>query len=91
MILKHLIVFLLIVCCSLAAEVEKPKLKDFKKFKLKYGISYSSREEESKRFKIWKSNFKFVQWHNQQASLGEFTYTLEMNEFGDMVRSLVTT
>ena len=47
---KYFIAISLIICsCLAAADLGKPKLKDFKKFKLKYGISYASREEESKR------------------------------------------
>ena len=36
---------------------------------------------------IWKTNLHMVEKHNLKAELGGHSYTLKMNQFGDMVSS----
>lgn len=40
------------------------------------------------RRQIWESNVQYIQKHNLEADRGLHTYTLGMNEYGDMVKSL---
>jgi len=42
-------------------------------------------QEEMFRMKIWIQNKIKIEKHNQAASLGEETYTLAMNQFGDLL------
>lgn len=48
-----------------------------------YGKTYISKEEELQRHVIWEANKKYVDNHNEYADV--FGFTLEMNEFADMV------
>jgi hypothetical protein len=48
------------------------------------GKKYEDAENMVRR-SIWEKNLKKIQHHNIRASLGEFTYTLGMNKYGDMV------
>ena len=44
--------------------------------------SYTSIEEEKLRFSVWLENKRYIDKHNE---LGEHSYTLRMNHYGDMV------
>ena len=48
-----------------------------------HGKQYLSAEEELQRQVIWESNKKYVDNHNEHADV--FGFTLEMNEFADLV------
>uniref|UniRef100_A0A8B9LFW5 Cathepsin L.1 n=1 Tax=Astyanax mexicanus TaxID=7994 RepID=A0A8B9LFW5_ASTMX len=60
---------------------------EFQEWKLKYGKSYDSEEEESQRKMIWMTNLKLVLEHNMLADQGLKTYRLGMNHFADMCNS----
>jgi Cathepsin propeptide inhibitor domain (I29) len=51
---------------------------------LSSGKKYEEAENRLRRT-IWEANLKKIQHHNIRAALGEFTYTLGMNKYGDMV------
>ena len=69
---------------TLAAAVSALELSDdWNVWKDHYGKSYSSEVEELRRYLIWLNNQKYVDQHNSQ----NFTYTLIMNEFGDLENS----
>jgi C1A family cysteine protease len=53
----------------------------FGQWKVAHGKAYASSEEEEKRFKIWSSNYDWVQQHNM---ISENTYTVGMTIFADM-------
>lgn len=53
------------------------------------GKVYEEAEDLTRRT-IWERNLKKIEHHNIRASLGEHTYTLGMNKYGDMVRSTST-
>ncbi|KAI4900453.1 hypothetical protein NFI96_009782 [Prochilodus magdalenae] len=57
---------------------------EFHAWKLKFGKSYGSEEEESRRKMIWLNNLKLVLEHNQLADQGIKSYRLGMNHFADM-------
>eukprot|EP01121_Diplochlamys_sp_Union-15-3_P014997 TRINITY_DN4873_c0_g1_i3.p1 TRINITY_DN4873_c0_g1~~TRINITY_DN4873_c0_g1_i3.p1 ORF type:complete len:322 (-),score=63.06 TRINITY_DN4873_c0_g1_i3:76-1041(-) len=54
---------------------------DFNAWKSIYGKSYSSVEEEAKRFSIWSQNAEFISQHNTNEGK---TYSVAMNKFGDL-------
>ena len=73
----------------LAAVSSKPMEYDsilkweWETWKETHGKRYSYEEEEMKRSQIWLQNKRFIENHNMN---GEATsYTLAMNEFGDLV------
>lgn len=41
--------------------------------------------DENDRRKIWEKSMKFVTKHNLEHSIGKHTFTVGMNQFGDMV------
>jgi len=56
----------------------------FAKFKTQYGKVYYDEHDEMYRRQVFASNLQYIRQHNEEASAGEHTYTLGMNEFGDM-------
>ncbi|KAL7873641.1 hypothetical protein AOLI_G00127120 [Acnodon oligacanthus] len=57
---------------------------EFHSWKLKFGKSYDSVEEESRRKRIWLDNRKLVLEHNMLADQGIKSYRLGMYHFADM-------
>jgi cathepsin L len=58
--------------------------EDWSAYKTKHGKNYETDAEENTRRGIWEMNLKKIQHHNIRHSLGEVTYTLGMNKYGDM-------
>jgi len=58
--------------------------KEWHAFKSAYQREYSVLEE-SFRKKIYVNNYKMIHEHNKEAAKGKHTYTLGMNEYGDML------
>ena len=56
---------------------------DWELWKTTHSKAYVSREEESLRREAWEANSQFIEQHN--ANSAEHGYTLEMNNFGDLV------
>ncbi|XP_007899284.2 procathepsin L [Callorhinchus milii] len=48
-----------------------------------HGKQYMEEEEIYKRM-IWEENMRFIQKHNQEHSMGKHTFTVEINQFGDL-------
>ena len=59
---------------------------DWFQFKQNHNKFYTSPEEENSKFGIWQLNKDLIEQHNKQFELGLVSYTLRMNEFGDLVR-----
>ncbi|KAI4898326.1 hypothetical protein NFI96_023821 [Prochilodus magdalenae] len=57
---------------------------EFDAWKVEFGKSYGSEEEESQRKMIWLNNLKLVLEHNLLADQGIKSYRLGMNHFADM-------
>ena len=45
-----------------------------------------SQMDEGPKRKIWEENMHMIDQHNLEAAQGQHSYTLGMNQFGDMVR-----
>jgi len=56
----------------------------FTKFKSQYAKVYYDEHDEMYRRQVFASNLQYIRQHNEEAAAGEHTYTLGMNEFGDM-------
>ncbi|XP_043576829.1 procathepsin L-like [Chiloscyllium plagiosum] len=57
--------------------------EDWKNWKSKHGKQYTEDEENSRRM-IWEDNMRFIEQHNLEYSMGKHTFTVGMNQFGDM-------
>uniref|UniRef100_A0AAZ3RZS3 Cathepsin propeptide inhibitor domain-containing protein n=1 Tax=Oncorhynchus tshawytscha TaxID=74940 RepID=A0AAZ3RZS3_ONCTS len=60
--------------------------KEFETWKVKYGKSYPSTEEEAKRKEMWLATRKRVMEHNVRAGNGLESFTMAVNHFADLVR-----
>ena len=50
-----------------------------------YGKQYLSSDEEAFRKTVFDLNQEYIDSHNEQYENGLVTFTLKMNQFGDMV------
>ena len=77
-----------VLLISLAAVVSAFQYtEEWEAWKKEYGRSYESADIELRRQIIWESNMIFVNEHNTHAD--EFGFTVEMNEFADLVSSMI--
>ncbi|XP_036449122.1 cathepsin L1-like [Colossoma macropomum] len=81
--MKVLLTLTALVVVAGAASVSLEDV-EFHAWKLKFGKSYGSVEEESRRKMIWLDNRKLVQEHNMLADQGIKSYRLGLNHFADM-------
>ncbi|XP_038835914.1 uncharacterized protein LOC120033578 isoform X2 [Salvelinus namaycush] len=58
--------------------------KEFETWKVKYGKTYPSTEEEAKRKEIWLATRKMVTEHNKRAENGQESFTMAVNHFADL-------
>ena len=49
------------------------------------GKTYSTNIEEARRQMAWQDNLMYVTKHNMEAAQGKHTYTVDMNQFADLV------
>nr|XP_032831778.1 cathepsin L1-like isoform X2 [Petromyzon marinus] len=52
-------------------------------WKSRYGKAYDEAEEGQRRL-VWEHNLKMIDRHNLEEALGKHSYTLAMNQYGDM-------
>ncbi|XP_066509444.1 uncharacterized protein [Hoplias malabaricus] len=79
-------VFLTVAALVAVAGADRVSMEDleFQSWKLKFGKSYSSAEEESQHKMTWLDNRKLIQEHNLLADQGIKSYRLGLNHFADM-------
>ncbi|XP_078063332.1 uncharacterized protein LOC144489321, partial [Mustelus asterias] len=56
---------------------------DWKIWKSQHEKQYTE-EEETHRRSIWEDNVRYIEQHNLEYSMGKHTFTVGMNEFGDL-------
>ncbi|XP_047495305.1 procathepsin L-like isoform X1 [Penaeus chinensis] len=77
--------FLTVFACVVAAAVASPSLRQqWHNFKAEHGRHYASPQEERYRLSVFEQNQQFIDDHNARFENGEVTFTLQMNQFGDM-------
>ncbi|XP_078054342.1 procathepsin L-like [Mustelus asterias] len=57
--------------------------EDWKIWKSQHEKQYTE-EEETHRRSIWEDNARYIEQHNLEYSMGKRTFTMGMNEFGDL-------
>jgi cathepsin L len=80
-----LLVLASIVACSSAAAIFDASLESsWVEFQKVHNKVYKTVEEATQRRLTWEANLKFINQHNLEHSLGQHTFTVAMNQFGDM-------
>jgi cathepsin L len=74
----------LLVGAYCAPMLNKQLDDEWESFKNVHKKQYNSVAEESARRTIWQANSATIVQHNSEAALGIHTYTLGMNEYGDL-------
>jgi len=82
--MKFLIALAMFVACASAASIDNNLMDaNWKAYKSQHGKSYETVEDVSRRA-IWEKNLVKIAAHNERAANGLHSYTLGMNQFGDM-------
>ncbi|ROT73988.1 cathepsin l [Penaeus vannamei] len=77
--------FSAVLACLVAVAAASPSLRlNWNKFKAEHGRRYASVQEERYRLSVFEQNQQFIDDHNARFENGEVTFTLQMNQFGDM-------
>jgi cathepsin L len=79
--IRSAILILFAVVVSEAMVLRNPQWIQFKKA---HGKSYATVEEEKARFFIFMNNLREIQEHNKEFEAGKKSFSLKMNQFGDM-------
>jgi hypothetical protein len=84
-LLFSILIFALIFLTRVSSSIFDATLNfHWKNFKQQHKKSYKNIEEETNRRLIWEANLKYINKHNNEASLLKHTFTLGMNKFGDL-------
>ena len=75
-------ILLALISVSFAAQLDV----EWQQWKTKYAKTYQDEAEESVRKLVWLDNRQFVQKHNSE----NHTFTVETNEFADLVSFQLT-
>ncbi|XP_072100216.1 cathepsin K-like [Mobula birostris] len=57
--------------------------EEWKNWKLQYNKDYAKDEEINRRI-IWESAMSYIEQHNREYAMGKHTFTVAMNQFGDL-------
>ncbi|XP_072924891.1 cathepsin K-like isoform X2 [Hemitrygon akajei] len=57
--------------------------EEWKNWKLQYNKHYAKDEEINRRM-IWESAMSYIEQHNREYKMGKHTFTVAMNQFGDL-------
>jgi len=78
------------LCVALLVAVVAAQLSEdqnqflFSRWVAQYNKAYASAADVKYRYNIWKENLETIRLHNEAADAGKHSYTLAMNEFGDL-------
>ncbi|XP_032903207.1 cathepsin L1-like [Amblyraja radiata] len=80
--------FLGLVVGSILAVASDDKLnsnldEEWENWKLQYSRQYAEGEETNRRM-IWESALSYIEQHNREYAMGKHTFTVKMNQFGDL-------
>jgi len=85
-IMAQVVVLALFCICMASAFLHDADVysKQFEAFKGQFGKRYATHKEHETRFAIFKNNADKIELHNNQALLGLKSYSLKMNQLGDL-------
>ena len=82
-----LLVLASVIAYSSAAAIFDATLDNsWMEFQKVYNKQYASSDEATQRRLTWEANLKFINQHNLEHSLGQHTFSVAMNQFGDMTK-----
>nr|XP_050027252.1 procathepsin L-like isoform X1 [Dermacentor andersoni] len=81
----HMLLLSAALAVAFAVTAEQVIRSEWQAFKTKHGRNYTSAHEEILRFKIFTENSLFIARHNEKYVKGLVSYSLGMNQFGDML------
>jgi cathepsin L len=89
--MQKFVIFALFAAVALAVPVEKLESTEdsdmlWSRFVQTYGKVYFDEKDESVRKDIFLANLRKINTHNQEHAEGKHTYTMAMNEFGDLTQ-----
>ncbi|XP_048382508.2 procathepsin L-like [Stegostoma tigrinum] len=58
--------------------------EDWKNWKSQHEKQYTEDEENYKRM-VWEDNMRYIEQHNLEYPMGKHTFTVGMNEYGDLM------
>lgn len=81
---------LVVLSCILvlASSIDWTLDNEWKEFKMRFGKVYHGRGDETFRRELWEDNREYVILNNAIAPMAESIYTMRVNQFSDMVRSV---
>jgi len=91
LIMQKIILVALFAAVAFAVPVEKLEVTQdtellWSRFVQTYGKVYFDAKDESTRKDIFVANLQKINQHNQEAAEGKHTFTMAMNEFGDLTK-----
>uniref|UniRef100_A0A8C7SG61 Cathepsin L1-like n=1 Tax=Oncorhynchus mykiss TaxID=8022 RepID=A0A8C7SG61_ONCMY len=79
---------LLMALCAVVSSFKQPLSTEldaiWEEWKTQHSKQYSKVDEGFRRM-IWETNQRLIRQHNLEAEIGKHTFTLGMNQFGDMM------
>jgi len=85
--MKLAVIVLCLVAFSQAATITPELQREWEHFSGTHKKTYSSALEREFRFEIFRDNLEKINKHNKDYEEGRATYTMKMNEFGDLLLS----
>lgn len=80
-----LVLCLVVFVNGVALSYKDVIFEEWEEFKTRFAKSYTDKSEENFRLKVFMENKHRIAKHNQRAANGLKSYTLEMNQFGDLL------
>ncbi|MPC28644.1 Digestive cysteine proteinase 3 [Portunus trituberculatus] len=73
-----------LLACTVVLAAATPSYNEWQRFKIQFGKQYRSSQEEEYRKSVFEQNQEFIDNHNKKFEDGLVTFTLKMNQFGDL-------